>query len=176
MLCTTDTSSASLRSTSSTHDVLDGLMTTSKHLITALEKSDWLDRLLILAGLVFFILTVLFILKQRLIDRSLRIAFWWTRFIPDFSGDEALLKMEEGSGTVSSLTVAATSVVTTVATSLSLAASVAKSTVVTQATDIPSTHDTLSEILETLSSTTLASMTTTTSLATSPDEKRRDEL
>lgn len=65
-------------------------------LITALEKSDWLDRVLILAALLFFFLVVLFILKQRILDRSIRIAFWWTRFIPDFTGDSALLKMEEG--------------------------------------------------------------------------------
>jgi len=31
---------------------------------------------------MFFILVVLFILKQRFIDRGLRIALWWTRFIP----------------------------------------------------------------------------------------------
>ena len=57
-------------------------MITSKHLITALEKSDWLDRLLVLAALAFFVLTVLFILKQRIVDRGLRMAFWWTRFVP----------------------------------------------------------------------------------------------
>jgi protein transport protein SEC20 len=58
-------------------------MDTSKQLIVALEKSDWLDRLLILSGLAFFLLVVLFILKQRIVDRGLRIAFWWTRFLPD---------------------------------------------------------------------------------------------
>lgn len=57
-------------------------MGTSKHLITALEKADWLDRLLILAALSFFVLVVLFILKQRIVDRGLRVAFWWTRFLP----------------------------------------------------------------------------------------------
>lgn len=61
-------------------------MTTSKHLITALEKSDWLDRLLILAALVFFVLVVLFILQQRLVNRTLRVAFFWTRFIPSSKG------------------------------------------------------------------------------------------
>ncbi|OBZ67837.1 hypothetical protein A0H81_12415 [Grifola frondosa] len=85
-----DSSTAALRSTSSTHDVLGGLMVTSKHLITALERSDWLDRLVIVAGLAFFVLVVLFILKQRIVDRGVRIAFWWMRFIPEFSGDEAL--------------------------------------------------------------------------------------
>ncbi|KAH9940635.1 hypothetical protein B0H21DRAFT_754542 [Amylocystis lapponica] len=71
-----DTSSAAVRSTLTTHDVLDGFMFASKHLITALETSDWLDRMLVLAGLALFVVVVIFILKQCLVDRSLRIAFW----------------------------------------------------------------------------------------------------
>ncbi|KAI0346703.1 Sec20-domain-containing protein, partial [Trametopsis cervina] len=109
-----EASSASLRSASSTHDVLDGLLTTSKYLITALEKSDWVDRLVIMAALVFFVLVVLFILKQRLVDRGLRIAFWWTRFIPSFSSPDDLLMdaLEKGS----SLSTVAEEVVTAVLT------------------------------------------------------------
>jgi protein transport protein SEC20 len=70
------------------HDTLSNLMDTSKQIITALEKSDWLDRLLILSGLAVFLLVILFILKQRVVDRGLRIALWWTRFIPDDTGVE----------------------------------------------------------------------------------------
>ena len=77
-----EASTASLKATSSTHDVLTGLLGTSKQLVTALEKADWLDRLLIFAALIFFALVILFILKQRIVDRGLRIAFWWTRFLP----------------------------------------------------------------------------------------------
>ncbi|KAG5644709.1 hypothetical protein DXG03_007932 [Asterophora parasitica] len=104
-----DASTASLRATSTTHDTLTNFMGISKQLITALEKSDWIDRVLIISAFVFFILVVLFIIKQRIIDRSLRLAFWWTRFIPDFGGDEALLNMEK-SGAVLSSTVASLSV------------------------------------------------------------------
>ncbi|KAI0676488.1 Sec20-domain-containing protein [Trametes maxima] len=115
-----ESSTAALKSTSSTHDVLSTLMSTSKHLITALEKSDWLDRLLILAALAFFILVVLFILKQRLVDRGLRIALWWTRFVPNFSGDEALLAAEKGQESVvttaSSVVATASAVLGTVST------------------------------------------------------------
>jgi protein transport protein SEC20 len=75
-----ESSTATLRSTSAMHDTLTNVMDTSKQLITALEASDWLDRLLIITGLAFFVLVVLFILKQRIVDRGLRIAFWWTRF------------------------------------------------------------------------------------------------
>jgi len=77
-----EASTASLKATSSTHDMLTSLLGTSKQLVTALEKADWLDRLLIFAALTFFALVILFILKQRLVDRGLRIAFWWTRFLP----------------------------------------------------------------------------------------------
>ena len=78
----TDASTATLRSTSGTYDTLDNILATSKQLVTALEKADRLDKLLIMAGLVFFFLVVLFILKQRVIDRGIRIALFWTRFIP----------------------------------------------------------------------------------------------
>ena len=72
--------------------MLTGLLGTSKQLVTALEKADWLDRLLIFAALTFFALVILFILKQRLVDRGLRIAFWWTRFLPSMDrGDSQLV-------------------------------------------------------------------------------------
>ncbi|KAI0739025.1 Sec20-domain-containing protein [Daedaleopsis nitida] len=121
-----ESSTSALKSTSTTHDVLDSLMTTSKHLITALEKSDWLDRMLIFAGLIFFVLVVLFILKQRLVDRGLRIALWWTRFVPDFSGDEALLAMEKGQASLLTASIAST-VSTALATASTVASSLASS-------------------------------------------------
>ena len=79
---TTDASTATLRSTSKTYDTLDNILTASKQLVTALEKADRMDKLLIMAGLAFFFLVILFILKQRVIDRGIRIALFWTRFIP----------------------------------------------------------------------------------------------
>lgn len=108
-----DSSTATLRSTSLQHDVLNSVMSTSKQLITALEKSDWLDRILIISGFVFFLLVVLFILKQRIVDRGLKIAFWWTRFLPDFSSDEELFRSAmDPVGEPSSLSATAVSVVT----------------------------------------------------------------
>jgi len=105
-----DSSSATLRSTSSTYDTLDNVLMMSKQLITALEQADRMDRALIIAGLVFFFLVVLFILKQRIIDRGLRMALFWTRFIPRGSND-LVLKMERGD-----LTTTVTSVASTVTT------------------------------------------------------------
>ncbi|KAF9055800.1 Sec20-domain-containing protein [Panaeolus papilionaceus] len=115
-----DSSTDALRSTSGQHDTLNAVMSTSKHLITALEKSDWLDRVLLISAFVFFLLVVLFILKQRILDRSIRIAFWWTRFLPSFSDDDKLLRaMEKGSASV----VVASSTVASIASSLSGAVS-----------------------------------------------------
>jgi protein transport protein SEC20 len=125
-----DESTASLKSTSTTHDTLTNIMGTSKQLITALEKSDWMDRLLILFGLFVFFMVVLFILKQRILDRGIRVALWWTKFIPDFSGDEELIRMEKGrddylslssmaAATLSSVVASATTTALAISTSLS---------------------------------------------------------
>ncbi|PPQ79393.1 hypothetical protein CVT25_002663 [Psilocybe cyanescens] len=111
-----DESTKTLRSTSTQHDTLNNLMYTSRQLVTALEKSDWLDRILILSGLAFFFLVVLFIVKQRIVDRGIRIAFWWTRFVPSFGDDAELLRSaEKGAASIvveatSSFSVAAVSV------------------------------------------------------------------
>ncbi|KAL4263625.1 Sec20-domain-containing protein [Pleurotus pulmonarius] len=136
-----ETSTASLRSTSTTHDTLTNLMGTSKHLITALEKADWLDRLLILAALSFFILVVLFILKKRIVDRGLRVAFWWTKFLPGGGAQRAsenvLGEAEKGHHTPSIITTSlATAAVTSVVAAVmpSLAASLSSASPDTQLT------------------------------------------
>ena len=92
---TPESSTASLKATSTTHDVLTGLLGASKQLVTALEKADWLDRLLIFAALAFFALVVLFILKQRIVDRGLRIAFWWTRLLPSRDRGDSIPATQE---------------------------------------------------------------------------------
>lgn len=124
-------------------------MVTSKHLITALEKSDWLDRMLILAALLFFVTIVLFILKQRLVDRGIRIAFWWTRFIPASASkgagraaEKVVDAMERGA--VSDVVGAASSVVAAAVTSTLLAVSSsvsASSFVPSQSQDLTSAHE-----------------------------------
>jgi protein transport protein SEC20 len=94
------------------HDTLDLVLGSSKQLITALEKTDWLDRILIISGLVFFCLVVLFILKQRIIDRGLRIAFFWTRLLPSSSSSTRAVvqKAGEAAMTASAATAAASAV------------------------------------------------------------------
>ncbi|KAI0296396.1 Sec20-domain-containing protein [Russula brevipes] len=109
-----EASTTSLKATSTTHDVLTGLLGASKQLVTALEKADWLDRILIFTALAFFALVVLFILKQRIVDRGLRVAFWWTRFLPSMDrGDTPLgakeVMMEKGAVTSQIVAAAVTS-------------------------------------------------------------------
>ncbi|KAG5635007.1 hypothetical protein H0H81_012736 [Sphagnurus paluster] len=160
-----DSSTASLRATSLTHDTLTDLMSTSKHLITALEKSDWIDRVLIISAFIFFILVVLFIVKQRILDRSLRVALWWTRFLPDFSGDSALLNMEKGSASVvlSSVTATASASVSMVSASLSVTQSLSEAA---DHSD-PTAKDLSSSSLETLYSEVTASAPASSETASS---------
>jgi protein transport protein SEC20 len=120
-----ESSTATLRATSSTHDVLSNAMDTSKQLITALQKADWIDRLIIFFGLGVFFLVTIFILKQRIFDRSMRLAFWWTRFLP--SGKPPIsLPVSVASSSLSKSTVASTAAAS-VTSLVSVAASIASS-------------------------------------------------
>lgn len=67
-------SSQTLQLTTNQYTSFSDLLTTSKNIITTLEKADVLDRLLILAALVFFFLVCLLIIKRRIIDRGIRAA------------------------------------------------------------------------------------------------------
>ncbi|OCB90027.1 Sec20-domain-containing protein [Sanghuangporus baumii] len=92
-------STATLHKTSIQHDVLFAATHASKQLITALERADWLDRLLVLAALAFFFLVVLFVLKQRILDRGIRLAFWWTQFLPGLEG-KGSMRVDEKVGRI----------------------------------------------------------------------------
>jgi protein transport protein SEC20 len=122
--------------------VLTGLLGTSKQLVTALEKADWLDRILIFAALIFFALVFLFILKQRIVDRGLRIAFWWTRFLPsmdrsDSSFDAKEIMVDKAAVTSQSVAAIASSIITSTSTATILASQIAHAT--ESDWDVPST-------------------------------------
>ncbi|KAH6917984.1 Sec20-domain-containing protein [Coprinopsis sp. MPI-PUGE-AT-0042] len=135
-----ETSTAALKATSTQHDALSTAMETTKYIVTALEKSDWMDRVLIISAFVFFLLVVLFILKQRFIDRGIRMMLWWTKFVPDFSGDDKLLKAEEGwKSAVTAVSTAAASTVTTLLSSTSSIPTASLDTVETPSTEVSST-------------------------------------
>ncbi|KZV98930.1 Sec20-domain-containing protein [Exidia glandulosa HHB12029] len=144
-------STSTLRSTTTQHDTLTGLLSTSKTLVTALEKSDWLDRLLILAALAFFFLVVLFILKQRIVDRGLRIAFFWTRFLPSRSTN-VLSQMEKGSATAlaATATTLLQTMVTTAAAALATTASPAPHEAKVAEPETKGTTSLIDDIVETV--------------------------
>lgn len=60
--------------TTNSYTSFSDLLSTSKHLITTMEKADLLDRLLIFAALLFFLLVCVLIIKRRIIDRGIRAA------------------------------------------------------------------------------------------------------
>ncbi|KAG8958936.1 hypothetical protein FRC03_008684 [Tulasnella sp. 419] len=77
-----DESSRTLQSTSDLYTQFGTLMHTSKTLVTALERADNLDRMLIISALVLFLAVVAYILKKRVIDKGLWLAFWWVKYLP----------------------------------------------------------------------------------------------
>lgn len=166
-----DSSTATLRSTSATHDTLNAVMGTSKQLITALEKSDWLDRLLIIAGVVFFFLVVLFILTQRLVGRGIRIAFWWTRFLP--TGDLDFEKMERGERVLGTATVVASSAISSMLARLSQTTSLA---VASSSSGIPEAEDPSMALSATLSSVIPITEPSRTSEPIDPSSSVHNEL
>jgi len=63
-------STATLNLTSNQHTTYSSLLSTSKALISSLEKGDVLDRVIIGAAFLFFVFCVLLILKRRVLDRG----------------------------------------------------------------------------------------------------------
>jgi len=183
-----EASTASLKATSSTHDVLTGLLGTSKQLVTALEKADWLDRLLIFAALLFFALVILFILKQRIVDRGLRIAFWWTRFLPSMHrGDSRLVANEvvvKATMHTTDIATLASSIVSSMTTVLASQVSHASgSSGDPESTNVPDKQHDISDVLphvtvglEALGSSLTPSLTTSLSSETAHLESIHDEL
>ncbi|KAG1743049.1 hypothetical protein EDB19DRAFT_1965224 [Suillus lakei] len=85
------------------HDVTEALQRTiglmQKEFECSVLSSQLLAtyyRILIISGLMFFGLVVLFILKQRIIDRGLRIAFFWARLSPSSGSSTRAVVQEAG--------------------------------------------------------------------------------
>ncbi|KAG8743655.1 hypothetical protein FRC10_011624 [Ceratobasidium sp. 414] len=62
-------SSKTLRATSDSYVDLDSLMDVSQVLIKALQRADWMDRIIIGLSLGVFLLTMAYIVKRRVLDR-----------------------------------------------------------------------------------------------------------
>ena len=149
---------ATLRQTSDAHGKLGGLLETSKGLITALERTDWLDRMLIMGGLAVFLLACAWIVKVRIFDRAVGIAFWWVRWLPsiDFGNaeDRMMRELEKGARVVES-------VVTSSVASATSALGAAKETLASTASSVVSKASEASEVLATFVDATLSHLDAT---------------
>jgi protein transport protein SEC20 len=186
---------ATLRQTSEAHGRLGGLLETSKGLITALERTDWLDRVLILGALGVFLLACAWIVKVRVFDRAVGIAFWWVRFMPSLGGaeDRLMEELERGARAAAAAGGTSSTLVGGTRTTLASAASRTASSVLSEAsatlTSSVGVETTVSQVKGELEDTMLnsilsASATSLTNLAketlSRPTQKMasifRDEL
>ncbi|KAH8553206.1 Sec20-domain-containing protein [Umbelopsis sp. PMI_123] len=69
-------SSRTVSSTYSEYQNFGSLLNLSKAIITKLEASDWLDRIALLLGLLFFLSVVIYIIKKRTWDVGISWATW----------------------------------------------------------------------------------------------------
>ncbi|KAF8674001.1 Sec20 protein [Rhizoctonia solani] len=67
-------SSKTLRSTTDVYVNLDNLMDVSQVLIKALQRADWMDRIIIGLSFTVFLLTMAYIVKRRVLDRVVTVA------------------------------------------------------------------------------------------------------
>jgi protein transport protein SEC20 len=65
-----------MNSTYSEYQNFGSLLTLSKSIITKLEAADWLDRIFLLLGLLFFVSVVIYIIKKRTWDVGISWATW----------------------------------------------------------------------------------------------------
>ncbi|CCA70430.1 hypothetical protein PIIN_04369 [Serendipita indica DSM 11827] len=168
---------ATLRQTSNAHGQLTSLLDTSKGLITALERTDWLDRMLILGALAVFLLTCAWIIKVRIFDRAFSIAFWWVKWMPSWGDDKLLDELEKGARVLSNTVQDASTVIKETASS-ALAAITENATSSLQADGMPSPSSTLSAIFSDVSeaANTTPIISAASSTVTKVASILRDEL
>ncbi|KAG1448132.1 hypothetical protein G6F56_009033 [Rhizopus delemar] len=93
-------SSRTLSSTFSEYQNLGFLVNLSKKVITQLEASDWLDRILLLFGLGLFCLVVIYIIKKRTWDVGISWVSWLTQKKTREVADQVVTKTIEAIPTV----------------------------------------------------------------------------
>lgn len=124
----TEESTRTMSTTSDLYTIFGTFLTTSKHLVTTLEKSDWLDRLLILSSLAFFLLAVAYIIKKRVIDKGLWLAFWWIKYLPlpasrSLAASTVSASLSQTQGYMTSASLTATSLIVTIPSASTIARS-----------------------------------------------------
>ncbi|KAJ1307619.1 hypothetical protein OPQ81_001716 [Rhizoctonia solani] len=135
-------SSKTLRSTTDVYTNLDNLMDISQVLIKALQRADWMDRIIIGLSFAVFLLTMAYIVKRRVLDRVITVATLPLRLV--------------GSGpakpmTTKSLLTETTDTIKTLATSLT---TTTQTEITSTTLDTLVTSDATPTIMNTLSSVT----------------------
>lgn len=96
-LVTPEQSTATMEMTSNQYSTFSTLLTTSKALITSLERADVLDRLILLFAFIFFCLCCAWVVKRRVVDKGLRVAGALSKAVARNSVTSAV-KVREGVG------------------------------------------------------------------------------
>ncbi|CAO3644851.1 unnamed protein product [Cunninghamella blakesleeana] len=139
-------SSKTISATLSEYENLGSLLNLSKRMITHLETSDWIDRIVLFIGITIFCLVVIYIIKKRTWD----VGVSWLTWLSSFSNNK---------NTLTSTSVSSSSLISTIIPS-------STKEIITVATN------TVKESIILLESTTTTSITTPSSsvIHTWPDE------
>ncbi|EUC54618.1 Sec20-domain protein [Rhizoctonia solani AG-3 Rhs1AP] len=140
-------SSNTLRSTTDVYASLDNLMDISQVLIKALQRADWMDRIIIGLSFSVFLLTMAYIVKKRVLDRVVTVATLPFRLAG--TGSSKFTTTKE-------LLTETTSTIKTLATSLTTTDIHTETTSVSTALDTLTTSSATPTLLDTLSSDTSA--------------------
>ncbi|CAE6349566.1 unnamed protein product [Rhizoctonia solani] len=138
-------SSKTLRSTTDVYTNLDNLMDVSQVLIKALQRADWMDRIIIGLSFAVFLLTMAYIVKRRVLDRVVTVASLPLRLVGVGSSKAT---------TTNSLLTEATQNIKTLATSLATTTPQAIVTSTSTALDTLTTSDVAETVSDILSSAT----------------------
>ncbi|CAO3624727.1 unnamed protein product [Cunninghamella echinulata] len=119
-------SSKTLSATLSEYENLGSLLTLSKRMITHLETSDWIDRIILFFGITVFCLVVLYIIKKRTWD----VGVSWINWISSFNNNKKIIISSSSSLIPSSTSSTTISSSTTTANIISAATNTIKNSVI----------------------------------------------
>lgn len=135
-------SSRTMSSTYSEYQNFGSLLNLSKAIITKLETSDWLDRILVLLGLLFFLSVVIYIIKKRTWDVGISWATWLMGKGGKMAASQAATAVMQPTPTFQPTDAIESTVMSSIAESSSSIANSVSSTIISS---VSSTLDTLVE-------------------------------
>ncbi|CAM0139876.1 unnamed protein product [Umbelopsis sp. WA50703] len=135
-------SSRTMSSTHSEYQNFGSLLTLSKSIITKLETSDWLDRIMLMLGLLFFLSVVIYIVKKRTWD----VGVSWASWLMGKGGRKAVKVAQSATQAFThTATQAATQATTSILESIHTSAAESGSSTTTVVSEVSTTLDTIVE-------------------------------